>query len=383
MEQNQTKNNRWIIPLIAIIVVIIAIVLIKKPGNKNVAIEGDSVKIGMIAALSGEAAPYGETVRQGTELAVEQLNKKGGINGKPIEVIYEDGKCTGKDSASAAQKLVSVDKVKFIVGASCSGETIAIAPIVEAGKVLTVSPVSSNAAITTMGDYVFRNHPSDNTAGSMLAGIIIKKTNKVAIISENTDYAQGIRKVFNESYTKAGGELVIDESFNTGTTDFRSLVSKIKASGVNSVYVNGQTETPLIQIANQLRDQKVSVQLYTAYMTGDAVKKNATLLDGLIAVDLPNLGTQGNAAQFTKDFQAKFGKDPNFPYFAAAAYDVVHLFKDGISKYGYDSAKVKDHLYSIKNYDGAAGNYHFDSNGDVVGIALTVKQLKNGEFVSY
>ncbi len=383
MEQNQTKNNRWIIPLIAIIVVIIAIVLIKKPGNKNVAIEGDSVKIGMIAALSGEAAPYGETVRQGTELAVEQLNKKGGINGKPIEVIYEDGKCTGKDSASAAQKLVSVDKVKFIVGASCSGETIAIAPIVEAGKVLTVSPVSSNPAITPMGDYVFRNHPSDNTAGSMLADIIIKKTNKVVIISENTDYSQGIRKVFNQSYTKAGGELAIDESFNTGTTDFRSLVSKIKASGVNSVYVNGQTETPLIQIANQLRDQKVSVQLYTAYMTGDAVKKNATLLDGLIAVDLPNLGTQGNAAQFTKDFQAKFGKDPNFPYFAAAAYDVIHLFKDGISKYGYDSTKVKDYLYSIKSYDGAAGTYHFDSNGDVVGIALTVKQLKNGEFVSY
>lgn len=374
------KNSWMVIGVLILAVVLIAI--FAKPKDKVATIEGDTVKIGFIGPLSGEAAAYGEPMRQGAELAVEQINKAGGIKGKPLEIIYEDGKCTGKDAVSAAQKLVSVDKVKFIVGAGCSGETIAIAPIVEPAKVLIISPVSSNAAISTMGDYIFRNHPSDNDAGTMLANLIIAQTNKTAVISENTDYAQGIRKVFTENYTKAGGQLAIDEAFNTGTTDFRSFLSKVKASGVTTIFIDAQTETSFLQIATQMKELGIKPQIYTAYLTGDNVKAKAALLNGMIAVDLPNIGTVGNAAQFTTDFKAKFGKEANYPYFAASTYDAVNIFKNGITFHGYDSTKVKDFLYGIKSYDGAAGTYHFDANGDVVGIALTVKKLENGQFVN-
>jgi ABC-type branched-subunit amino acid transport system substrate-binding protein len=101
----------------------------------------------------------------------------------------------------------------------------------------------------------------------------------------------------------------------------------------------------------------------------------------MITVDLPNISPTGTAGTFTKDFNTKFGKDANYPYFAAAAYDAVYLFKNGIASKGYDSTKVKDFLYAIESYNGAAGTYHFDSNGDVVGIALTIKKLENGKFV--
>jgi branched-chain amino acid transport system substrate-binding protein len=215
----------------------------------------------------------------------------------------------------------------------------------------------------------------------MLANLIIKKTNKVAVISENTDYAQGIRKVFTNAFTAAGGTLAVDEAYNTGVGDFRSLVSKIKASGATAVFIDAQTETSLIQLATQLKEQKVSAQLYTAYMTGDAVKQKATLLNGLIAVDLPNPPASGNGGNLLNLYKATFNREPNFPYFVASSYDAVHLLADGIKSVGYDSTKVKDYLYGIKNYDGAAGSYHFDSNGDVVGIALTIKQLKDGQFV--
>jgi ABC-type branched-subunit amino acid transport system substrate-binding protein len=100
-------------------------------------------------------------------------------------------------------------------------------------------------------------------------------------------------------------------------------------------------------------------------------------------VDVPGLGTTANPSKFVNDYKAAYGSESfNYPFFAAAAYDAVHLFADGIKSKGNNTDKVKDYLYSIKNYDGAAGTYHFDSNGDVVGIALTVKQLKNGEFVN-
>jgi branched-chain amino acid transport system substrate-binding protein len=375
------EKKGWMVLVVLIVAIAVIAIFAKKPADKEIALKGDTVKIGFIGPLSGEAASYGESMRQGVELAVEQINSKGGIGGKKIEMIYEDGKCAGKDAASAAQKLVSVDQVKFIVGAGCSGETIAAAPIVEPAKVLTLSPVSSNATISTMGDYIFRNHPSDNDAGTMLANLIIKKTNKVAVISENTDYAQGIRKVFKNAFTAAGGTLAVDEAYNTGVGDFRSLVSKIKASGATAVFIDAQTETSLIQLATQLKEQKVSAQLYTAYMTGDAVKQKATLLNGLIAVDLPNPPASGNGGNLLNLYKATFNREPNFPYFVASSYDAVHLLADGIKSVGYDSTKVKDYLYGIKNYDGAAGSYHFDSNGDVVGIALTIKQLKDGQFV--
>jgi branched-chain amino acid transport system substrate-binding protein len=162
------EKKGWMVLVVLIVAIAVIAIFAKKPADKEIALKGDTVKIGFIGPLSGEAASYGESMRQGVELAVEQINSKGGIGGKKIEMIYEDGKCAGKDAASAAQKLVSVDQVKFIVGAGCSGETIAAAPIVEPAKVLTLSPVSSNATISTMGDYIFRNHPSDNDAGTML-----------------------------------------------------------------------------------------------------------------------------------------------------------------------------------------------------------------------
>lgn len=374
------SKKAWIW-LLVVAVIIVAIVLIKQPAGNDIAATGDTVKIGFVGPLTGEAASYGEPMKQGVELAVSQINANGGVNGKQVEVIYEDGKCTGKDAVSAAQKLVSVDKVSFIIGAGCSGETIAMAPIVEAAKVLTLSPVSSNATISTIGDYIFRNHPSDNEAGKAIADLVLKATNNAAVIAEQTDYAQGIKNVFVDKYTAAGGTLAVNESFTTGTTDFRSLVSKVKASGVTAIFVDAQTEASFIKIATQMKDLGVTAQIYTAYLTGDNIKKEAKLLNGMIAVDLPNIQTQGKASQFTADFKTMFGKDANYPYFAAAAYDATYILTDGIKKDGYNSTKVKDYLYGIKEYNGAAGTYHFDENGDVVGVSLTTKKLESGAFV--
>ena len=119
------------------------------------------IKIGFIGPLTGEASPYGVDTLNGAKLAVDEINEAGGVNGRMIEIIAEDGRCTGTDAASAAQKLVNVDKVVAIVGGQCSGETLAAAPIAESAKVVMISPVSSSPDVTAAGDFIFRDYPSD------------------------------------------------------------------------------------------------------------------------------------------------------------------------------------------------------------------------------
>ncbi len=371
------KKNTWPWTVAAVVVIAVIIgLIVGHAGHDN------TFKVGFVGPLTGDAASYGTSAQQGVELAVADINKNGGIDGKKVQVIYEDGKCTGQDAISATQKLINIDHVKFILGGGCSGETMAMGPVVQSAHVLALSSMSSDPQISQLGDYVFRNHPSDDEAGLALANLIYvtKNTPQAAVIAENTDYSQGIKQVFVNDYSQAGGQVPVNESFDTGTTDFRSILGKVKDSGVTAVFVDAQTEASGIQIVNQMKQLGITAQVYIAYLTGDNIKKDPAFA-GAIAVDLPGLGSSTQANQFSADFKAMFNQDPNYPYFAAASYDALHLFRDGIAKVGDDPTAVSKYLYGIPSYTGAAGTYHFDSNGDVVGISLSIKQLVNGNWV--
>lgn len=165
-----TTNTKWIIGAIAIIIIVLLIVL--TGGNGGDRAEGP-IKLGFIGPLTGDVASIGEPSLVAAQIAVDEINEEGGINGQPIQLISEDGKCTGVAAANAAQKLVNVDKVIAIIGGLCSGETLAIAPIAEAGKVPTISTCASSPEISTAGDYSFRVYPSDNYQGKFAATHII------------------------------------------------------------------------------------------------------------------------------------------------------------------------------------------------------------------
>jgi len=152
---------------------------------------GEPIKIGYIGPLTGGAAAYGETEKNVIELALKEINDGGELIRK-LEVIYEDGKCDGKDAATAAQKLINIDKVKIILGGGCSAETLGAAPLAEASKVILFSAFSSNPFIGQSGDYVFRNCPSDSDFGKADADFIASQgIKRAATITENTDYSQG------------------------------------------------------------------------------------------------------------------------------------------------------------------------------------------------
>ncbi len=127
-----------------------------------------AVIVGAVMPLTGDAASYGTAVREGIELACEEINSRGGINGTPIKVVYEDSQANPKQGVSAFQKLVSVNQTEVVVGAVASSVTLAIAPIAERSEVVLISPASSSPKITTAGEFIFRNYPSDELEGRLV-----------------------------------------------------------------------------------------------------------------------------------------------------------------------------------------------------------------------
>ena len=154
----------------------------------------DPVKIGLITPLTGEVASIGADVLHGAEIMLEEINSAGGINGREIKLIAEDGRCAGADAAAAAQKLINVDQVVAIHGAGCSSESLAAYPIAEAAQVVIVSPSSSSPDLTHASDFFFRTYPSDDLKTTAMTQYFKENEfEKVAIISENTDFCEAFR----------------------------------------------------------------------------------------------------------------------------------------------------------------------------------------------
>ena len=355
----------------------------QQPGQPPAQKESGTIKIGVMYPLTGDAASYGQPILKTTKFAADDINAKGGINGKNIELVIEDSKCNPKDGNAAAQKLINVDKVKVIIGGVCSGETLGAAPLANDNKVVMLSPSATSPDITTKGgDFVFRLAPSDAYAGVVASDYAFKdlKKRKAAVISESTDYAQGLRRVFKENFAKLGGQIVADETFNSEDSEFRTQVTKVKAAGADVIYVVPQTKAKGVLLVKEIKEAGLNTQLLTAEVLigRDVVKENGADVDGMIGVEQKFDDKSAKAAPLLARYKNAAKEDAPFPAYQSAAYDAVALVSDAIAKNGYDGEKIRDYLYSVKDYDGTVGKVSLDSNGDVV-LDFSVKQVKSNQ----
>ena len=379
VKQSLQTNMSKTLKIIIAIVVVVLIVLALKPSPKGTG----PIKIGFIAPLSGDGVvTIGESVRRGVELAATEINEKGGIDGRMIEVIYEDGKCSNKDATTAAQKLISIDKVKVIVGMICSGELLSAAPVAEAAKVVLIGQGSS-PDITNAGDYVFRTHPSDVIVSQTLVDHM-KANNfkKVAILSGSTAYTLALEKDFK---VKAANniEIVIAEQYTDNTKDFQSLLQKIKTTNPDAFLLNGRTPADAARIAQQARVLGITAQFYTAYFTAPEFVGLGKVVEGTYIADAPGLDpSNARAAAFLAKSKEKYGTEPAYTFFSVNAYDQVYLLAEIFKKASPEDAdEIKKALYDTKAFNGVSGTFGFDANGDVTGIGMRMMQVKDGKAI--
>ncbi len=342
-----------------------------------------TVRIGFIGPLTGDAATMGKDTLKGVQMAVDEMNAAGGIGGKQVELIAEDGRCNGGDAASAAQKLVNVDKVQSIIGGTCSSETLAAAPIAGAAKIIAISPVSSSPKLTGFSPYQFRNYPSD-AYRTKAFGTFFQKNGlkKIAIITENTDFCQGIRSGIKENLP-AGAIIAFDEVVDPGTKDYRTLMTRLKATDFDAFVLNGQSDATNGEMAKQLR----ALGMTQTIIGPDSVDSDSfpviagSASEGVLAISAPTVDeTNPKGAAFAKTYNDRFGKPTWSLYFAALAYDAATVALQTLKEAGPGDAQ-RAALLAIKDFQGVAGTFHFDQNGDVVGMPYGLKEFKNGKSV--
>jgi branched-chain amino acid transport system substrate-binding protein len=340
------------------------------------------IKIGFIAPLSGDAVSYGELMKNSVALAVEEINLSGGIKGNQIEMIYEDGKCNGKDAATAAHKLVNVDKVKYIAGAMCSGEAFGAIPITSPAKVFFISFAAGSAKLSGKSDYFVRNNPSDSLTGSILANYLAKQHKTSAIISEQTEYSQDIKDVFTSEADRENLKIVASEDYISQSTDFRSQLLKIKNQNPDVIFINPQNGKDVTLIAKQARQLGITSKFASTLLCSDPIVYTAgSITEDMVCVNLANLSTD-KGKEFIKKYTETYGTTPNFQLYAGAAYDDIYLIRQAITSVGNDSTKVMKYLRSLPSYTGVIGTYNFDSKGDMVGAGLVLQKVVNKELMN-
>ena len=348
--------------------------------------DDDVITIGFVGPLTGDGVSYGEPISNGARLAVDEINAAGGVNGRTLEIIYEDGKCASEDALNAARKLVNIDGVKIIVGGMCSGETFAVLPVAEEAGVVVISPASTSPDLTGISPYFFRNAPSDDEGGRSLARFATKEYKKIALISEETDFAQGFARVFRESVFLNGGEVVADESYAPDTSDFRSILTKIKAAEPEALFVNPQTEIAGGAIVKQARELGITAALLGSNVVGasKSVEIAGDHLEGLVYVDAPGLNPNNpKAAAFLDAYRMRYGGDLGIEFLTASTYDVVYIFAQAIEMVGSadDPEALRSYISTMGNFNGAIGSYRFRPDGDPEGIEFIVKRIEDGEGV--
>ncbi|MBQ7882411.1 MAG: ABC transporter substrate-binding protein [Treponema sp.] len=340
-----------------------------------------TIKIGAVGPLSGSVAVYGTDCKNGIELAIEEINAAGGVNGKSIELVSEDDEGNPEKSVSAYKKLVTKDKVNLIVGSLTSGCTMAISSLAQAQKVLMIAPAATATAITDAGDYVFRAcfiDPFQGTVGAKFALQTLGSKKAAVLYDVGNDYSVGLTENFVKTFEEAGCEIVAKESYSTGDKDFNAQLTKIKNANPDVVYLPDYYGTVAL-IAKQLRAQGITTPIVGADgWDGLTDNAGAEVLNGYYSNHYAADSTDEAVQKFVTSYNTKYNKTPTA--FAALGYDSVYMLKDAIAKAGSaDSESVKAALAET-NGDYVTGHITFDEKRNPIKSAVMVELItKDGK----
>lgn len=351
--------------------------------SSNAKASGDSITIGTVTTNSGTAAAYGEAEVKGFELAVSEINAKGGINGKKVKLESMDDKGDATEASNAFNKLSGDNNVLAVAGSTISATTAAVAPLADQAKLATIAPAATSDSIET-GNYLFRTCFKDSYQGEVAARFAAEnlKVKKVAVLYGTGDpYSSGVGEAFAKAAEKLGLEVVDKESSSSADdTEYSAQLQKIQASGAELLYAPYYYSVAGPYIIPQARS--VGFEGYVMgpdgydglKLTGDKSQYNKTYYTTHYSAD-DNTNTK--VQDFIKSYKEKNNAEPNT--FAALGYDTIYMLKQAIEKAGKNATRedVRNAVTGM-NFDGVTGKFTMDKSGSPT-KSVIVLEMKDGK----
>jgi len=362
--------------ILAVVVILATMVAACKPAPK-------ALKVAILAPLSGDVATFGQSTRDGALLAIDEWNAKGGVLGRKIEAVVEDSQCEAEPAASAANKVINQDQVKFIIGEVCSKASIPVSEIATANKVLQISPTSTNPKVTideagNAKPTVFRACFIDPFQGTVAATFALKELNaKTAaiLLDQGNDYVRGLAEFFRDAFEQGGGKVVVWETYTAGDTDFSAILTKVKDANPDILYLPDYYST-----VNVIAAQANQMGIKAIKLGGDGWDSPkldaAATAGGFFTNHYSSEDTRPVVQEFVKKYQAKYGSVPDA--LAALAYDAANILFSAIQQAGTDDPVKVAQTMEKGTFSVVSGDITFDAqhNPKKCAVILEVSQDK-------
>jgi len=345
---------------------------------------GDEIRIGEYGSLTGTTATFGQSTDHAIQMAVEEINGAGGVLGRKIRVFVEDDQSKPEEAATAATKLINQNRVVAMLGEVASTRSKAAAPICQANGIPMISPSSTNPGVTQIGDYIFRVCFIDPFQGAVMAKFAADtlKVKKVAILVDvRNDYSVGLQTFFREHFKQLGGQVVSEQSYSEGDSDFHAQLTQIRSANPEAIYVPGYY-TEVGTIARQARELGMTAPLLGGdgwdspklwEIGGQAL--NGCYFSNHYSTDDPSPLVQN----FVNGYKRRYKQVPDA--LAALGYDAAKILVDAMRRAGStDGAKVRDALAATKDFQGVTGTISINKERNAVKPAVVLK-VDNGKYV--
>lgn len=345
---------------------------------------GEPIKVGAVFILSGASSGYGISQRAGVELAMADINAAGGINGRPVEVIFEDSQGSGDQAITAVRKLIDRDEVVAIIGPTLSTEMFSAGPVANDSGVPILGVSTTVPGITDIGEYVFRNSLPEakvipHTVARSVERFGIKRA--AVLYANDDDVSRSGAEIFKAELQKNGVEIVDEATFSVKDTEFGPQITKVMASHPDAFFIS-----TLYNSAALLMVQARQAGYTGHFIGGNGFNSPALIEVGRDAVEGAVVGSpwfvgrnDPRVQKFVSDHTAKMGKGPD--QFAAQAYDGMMLIAEALKAAGStDRDAVRNALAAIRDYEGVTGKFSFDENRDPV-MTPNILQIRDGKYV--
>lgn len=342
-----------------------------------------TVKFGFLGAYTGPAAAYGQAMKDGTELAVEEINNNPNTKMK-IDLKTYDTKGVKAEAINAMKKCIEQDKVLAIEGPTLSGSMFAAGPIAQQSKVVAFGTGTTAPGITDLGDYIFRNA----IPGKMAIPITVKKAHdklgfkNVAIMySNNNDQMVGEHGIYEELFKKMGIDVIDTETFADKDTDFSAQLTNIQTKNPDVIVVCSYYQEGS-RILKKMREMGMNQPVLgdNGFVSPELGRMAGSAADNVYVSSMWSAERKDARVQnFVDAYTKKYGHAPD--QFAASAYDGVYMAVDAMKRAGSttDHKKIRDALAQMKDFKGVCGTFSFDDKRDPV-VDLILMKMKDGKY---